>query len=75
LRFQKRAISGGYKGSEGSRGGSEALKLKGFNLKVKLKLKLKCLRGVPEGGISEGGVPEGGVVFDRFLRVRDRRFG
>jgi hypothetical protein len=53
------------------------LKLEGFNLKVKLKL--KCLKGVPEGGIPEGGipeggVPEGGVVFDRFPRVRDRRF-
>jgi hypothetical protein len=46
------------------------LKLEGFNLKVKLKLKLKCLKGV-----LEGGVPEGGVVFDRFPRVRDRRFG
>jgi hypothetical protein len=44
------------------------LKLEGFNLKVKLKL--KCLKDVPKGG-----VPEGRVVFDRFLRVRDRRFG
>jgi hypothetical protein len=35
------------------------LKLEGFNLKVKLKL--KCLKGVPEGGIPEGGIPEGGV--------------
>jgi hypothetical protein len=48
-------------------------------LKVKLKLKLKCLKGVPEGSIPEGGIPgggvlEGGVVFDRFPRVRDRRF-
>jgi hypothetical protein len=39
-----------------------------------LKVKLKCLGNVPEGSIPEGGVPEGGVVFDRFLRVRDRRF-
>jgi hypothetical protein len=38
------------------------LKLEGLNLKVKLKL--KCLKGVPEGG----------VVFDRFPKVRDRRF-
>jgi hypothetical protein len=47
LQFQKGIIPGGGKGSEGSEGsegGSEALKLKGFNLKVKLKLKLKCLR-------------------------------
>jgi hypothetical protein len=43
------------------------LKLEGFNLKVKLKL--KCLKGVPKGG-----VPEDGVVFDRFPKVRDRRF-
>jgi hypothetical protein len=49
------------------------LKLEGFNLKVKLKL--KCFKGVPEGGIPEGGVPESGVVFDRFPRVRDSRFG
>jgi hypothetical protein len=36
------------------------LKLEGFNLKVKLKL--KCLKGIPEGGVPEGGVPEFGVV-------------
>jgi hypothetical protein len=35
-----------------------------------LKVKLKWFKGVPEDG-----VPEGGVVFDRFPRVRDRRFG
>jgi hypothetical protein len=35
-----------------------------------LKVKLKWFKGVPEGG-----VPEGGVVFDRFPRVWDRRFG
>jgi hypothetical protein len=29
----------------------EVLKLKGVNLKVKLKL--KCLKGVPEGGVPE----------------------
>jgi hypothetical protein len=50
----------------------KVLKLKGFNLKVKLKL--KCLKGVPEGGIPEGGVPESKVVFDRLPKVRDRRF-
>jgi hypothetical protein len=55
------------------REGVRVLKLEGFNLKVKLKL--KCLKGVPEGGIPEGGVLEGGVVFDRFPKVRDRRFG
>ena len=33
-------------------------------------MKLKCFKGVPEGG-----VPEGRVVFDRFPRVWDRRFG
>jgi hypothetical protein len=33
------------------------LKLEGFNLKVKLKL--KCLKGIPEGGILEGSVLEG----------------
>jgi hypothetical protein len=48
------------------REGLEVLKLKGANLKVKLK----CFKCVPEGG-----VPEGGVVFDRFPRVWDRRFG
>jgi hypothetical protein len=55
----------------------KVLKLEGFNLKVKLKL--KYLKGVLESGISEGGIPEGGVledrvVFDRFPKVRDRRF-
>jgi hypothetical protein len=44
------------------------LKLEGFNLKVKLKL--KCLKGIPEGGIPEGGVPEGGVVFKRVGGIR-----
>jgi hypothetical protein len=39
-------------------GGVRVLKLEGFNLKVKLKLKLKCLRNVPEGGILEGGAPK-----------------
>jgi hypothetical protein len=34
------------------REGVRVLKLEGFNLKVKLKL--KCLKGVPEGGIPEG---------------------
>jgi hypothetical protein len=36
------------------------LKLEGPNLKVKLK----CFKGVPEGG----------MVFDRLPKVRDRRF-
>jgi hypothetical protein len=35
-------------------GGVRVLKLEGFNLKVKLK----CLRNVPEGGILEGGAPK-----------------
>jgi hypothetical protein len=39
---------------------SRVLKLEGFNLKVKLKL--KCLKGIPEGGVLEG-VPESGVVY------------
>jgi hypothetical protein len=38
----------------------KVLKLEGLNLKVKLKL--KCLKGIPEGR----------MVFDRFLKVRDR---
>ena len=50
-----------YCDSEGLR----VLKLEGLNLKVKLK----CFKGIPEGG-----VPEGGVVFDRLPKVRDRRF-
>jgi hypothetical protein len=49
------------------------LKLERLNLKVKLKL--KCLKGVPEGGIPEGKVLKSGVVFDRFPRVWDYRFG
>jgi hypothetical protein len=31
---------------------------------LKVKLKLKCLKGIPEGR----------MVFDRFPKVRDRRF-
>jgi hypothetical protein len=42
--------------------GLEVLKLKGANLKVKLKR----FKGVPVDG-----VPEGGIVFDRFPRVWD----
>ena len=48
-----------YRNSEGLK----VLKLEGLNLKVKLKL--KCLKGIPEGR----------MVFDRFPKVRDRRFG
>jgi hypothetical protein len=44
-------------------GGVRVLKLEGFNLKIKLKL--KCLKGVSEGR----------MVFDRLPKVRDRRFG
>jgi hypothetical protein len=42
--------------------GLRVLKLEGLNLKVKLKL--KCLKGVPEDR----------MVFDRLPKVRDRRF-
>jgi hypothetical protein len=59
-----------YRDSEGLKVLKEVLKLEGSNLKVKLK----CFKGIPEGGVPEGGVPEGGVVFDRLPKVRDRRF-
>ena len=55
-----------YRNSEGLKVLKEVLKLEGSNLKVKLK----CFKGIPEGG-----VPEGGVVFDRLPKIRDCRFG
>jgi hypothetical protein len=49
-----------YRDSEGLKVLKEVLKLEGSNLKVKLK----CFKGIPEGGVPEG------RVFDRLPKVK-----
>jgi hypothetical protein len=45
----------------------EVLKLEGSNLKVKLKL--KCLKGIPEDGVPEGPREWGSVQVERMVAL------